>query len=751
MSSEPETLTEICVTPAQLQGTKARDLALILESGVLPYVELVECKAIPGDRYETVILRIYVEVGQHPVHDVRRIESIAVRFDVQDEATPEILALREDFPQVPHLNIRQSDYPRSLCLYDEPYDEVRLRWTPVQFLTRLSGWLRDTAEGTLHRQDQALEPLLMPEDPYTLIIHLGVLDNQEKTMFTWVSVLQLQDDSRWPTALVTKAVDSAEITHLLTVIPAPPQTHGVIGRLPRSFYELHQFLESTGIDLLDAWRHLLLESRKQPGISAIDEIIGRTEVILLLSLPKRRTEEGDVETVEYRAFVCEDASTHRIGEEIGIWKTTNDGLGVLLETDETKNGSNIKLRPANCTFVCQRDDLTRFAGTENDPQRNFVCVGVGALGSQVLSNLARMGLGTWTVVDSDVLLPHNIGRHALTRACVGKWKSSSMADMINEIVEDRSAATGIPANVLKPGTCGEELDQALQRADVVVDMSTSVAVARWLSNDSPSSARRVSLFLNPAGTDLVLLAEDADRQVTLDCLEMQYYRQLISRPDLYKNHLGVPNGGVRYGNTCRDVSSRISQDAIATMAGIGSRALRLVVCDQNARITIWRSRDRWFGIDTDDIDVQAVVKINSADWTIVTDKYVQRKALDLRNAKLPNETGGILVGSFDAQRRLLYIVDVLPAPPDSKESPAAFERGVEGLPAKRKEINEISAGWLDYVGEWHSHPAGCSCNRSPADCRQCNWIAGNMQIEGLPGLMMIVNGDGYMLYLAYAE
>lgn len=751
MSDEPGTPTETCVTPAQLRGIKARDLALILESGVLPYVKLVECKAIPGDRYETVILEIHVEVGQHPVHDVRRIEPIAIRFDVQDEVGPEILALREDFPQVPHLNIRERDYPRSLCLYDEPYDEVRLRWTPVQFLAHLSGWLRDTAEGILHRQDQALEPLLMPEDPYTLVIHPGVL-NQEKAMFTWVSVLQLQDDSRWPTALVTQAADSAEVTHVLTVVPTPPQTHGIVSRLPQSFFELHQFLESTGVDLLNTWRLLLRESRQQPGIENIDDLIGRTEVILLLSLPKKRTEEGDVETVEYRAFVCENASTHRIGKEIGIWETTSGGIGLLLDTDETKNGSNIKLRPANCTFVCKRDDLTRFAGAEDDPQSKFVCVGVGALGSQVLSNLARMGLGTWTIVDSDVLLPHNIGRHALLPASVGKWKSSSMADMINEIIGDRSAAMGIPADVLKPSTCRKELDQALQRADIIVDMSTSVAVARWLSSDSPSTARRVSLFLNPAGTDLILLAEDADRHITLDCLEMQYYRQLISRPDLYANHLSVPNDGIRYGNTCRHVSSRIPQDAIATMAGIGSRALRLIVPDRNARITIWRSRDdQWFGIDTDDVDVQAVEKNKIGDWTIVTDKHVQRKALDLRNAKLPNETGGILVGSFDAQRRLLYIVDVLPAPPDSKESPEAFERGIEGLPAKRKQINKISAGWLDYVGEWHSHPAGCSCDRSPADCKQCNWIAGNMQIEGLPGLMMIVNDDRYMLYLAYPE
>lgn len=751
MFDGPETHSEIQIVPAQLKGGKARDLALLLESNTSPYVEFIECKAVPDDRYETVLFRIHVEVGQRPVHDIKRIESIAVKFDVQDEIAPQIFALRDDFPQVPHLNLQEQDYPRSLCLYEESYDEVKLRWTPVQFLTRLSGWLRDTAEGTLHRRDQALEPLLMAEDLNTLIIHPSVLDSQERTLFTWASVSQLQSDSRWPTALVTSTTDPAKITHLLTIIQVPPQTHGIIKRLPKSFFELHQFLESAGVNLLDDWRSLLRESRRQPDISKIDDLISRTEVILLLSLPKKRTEEGDIESIEFRAFLCENVSTHHIGEEIGIWETINGGIGFLIQTDKTKNGSNIRLRPGNCTFLCQRDDLVRFAGIESGPQNKFVCIGVGALGSQVLSNLARMGLGTWTIIDSDILLPHNVARHALTPENIGKWKSTSMAEQINSILTDGSAATGIPANVLKPGSREEELVQALKESDMIIDMSTSVAVSRWLASDCPSSTRRVSLFLNPAGTDLVLLAEDADREVALDCLEMQYYRHLISHSDLYANHLSVPEDGVRYGNTCRDVSSRIPQDIIAVMAGIGSRALRLAISDQKAKITIWRSKDQSLAIDVDNVDVQSVVRVVLDDWTIITDHYVLGKALDLRKAKLPNETGGILVGSFDTQRKLLYIVDILPAPPDSKESPGSFERGTQGLSAKREEINNISAVWLwlDYVGEWHSHPSGCSCNRSRADCKQCNWIAGNMQIEGLPGLMMIVNDDGYMLYLAY--
>ena len=56
------------VKPMELKGVKAKDLALLLESGKLPYIGLVECRSTDSDRYEDIIFNICVEVGQHPIH-----------------------------------------------------------------------------------------------------------------------------------------------------------------------------------------------------------------------------------------------------------------------------------------------------------------------------------------------------------------------------------------------------------------------------------------------------------------------------------------------------------------------------------------------------------------------------------------------------------------------------------------------------------------------------------------------------------
>src|SRR5205823_4548508 len=79
----------------------------------------------------------------------------------EDTWYPEVVALRSDFPRVPHLNHRNREFPRSLCLYEQPWPEIALRWTPSAFVERIRYWLAETAKGTLHHADQPLEPLLL--------------------------------------------------------------------------------------------------------------------------------------------------------------------------------------------------------------------------------------------------------------------------------------------------------------------------------------------------------------------------------------------------------------------------------------------------------------------------------------------------------------------------------------------------------------------------------------------------------------
>lgn len=68
----------------------------------------------------------------------------------------------------------------------------------------------------------------------------------------------------------------------------------------------------------------------------------------------------------------------------------------------------------------------------------------------------------------------------------------------------------------------------------------------------------------------------------------------------------------------------------------------------------------------------------------------------------PNEFGGVLVGYYSDDKRMVNIIDSI-LPTDFKSTRTSFERGVEGL-------EEALEGYYDqdpslvYIGEWHTHP-----------------------------------------------
>jgi Prokaryotic homologs of the JAB domain len=116
---------------------------------------------------------------------------------------------------------------------------------------------------------------------------------------------------------------------------------------------------------------------------------------------------------------------------------------------------------------------------------------------------------------------------------------------------------------------------------------------------------------------------------------------------------------------------------------------------------------------------------------------------------LPNETGGVLLGSYDMQRQIVYVVAMLPSPPDSDEWPSSYKRGCAGLASAVANIANRTLLNLDYIGEWHSHPAGVTTDLSGIDKQAMKEISSEMEKTGLPSLMLIVGGNGsYTFHLA---
>ena len=693
---------------------KARDLVTTITSEYTPYTTLIDCYRL-DDGHEVIVFDTEVERGQKTVHDIRFMERVSVCFWTLDDRIPEVLALREDFPCVPHLNLREHEFPRSLCLYDHPYEENQLHWTSFGFLQQIRRWLSLSAEGRLHAEDQPLEPLLIGTEA-NLIIPSGLLYSEE-TQFLRIKRADTAEGER-KTYFAEKLTENEtlipETLFVALLVKSKPQVHGIIRWRPKRLADLHDFLLASEVNLLQ----LLQEKLK--AWSNNQTLLG-CQLFLIIALPKTRYGGGEIESIEVRTFIT-STTISQIGTDIGLWDLLDGQPAILIGGDTSKNGNETKLATLNTIEHLSRPRAALLSGLQEDASKRIVQIGVGALGSVIFNNLIRMGYGDWTLIDEDYLLPHNLVRHALDAIWLGRSKAEALALVSDHLTRESGRTKWILANVLAPKDKVDDLISAYINADVLLDVSTSIPVARHLALDIECKAQRVSVFLNPQATDVVCLGEGIEREVTLDELEMQYYRALITYPPLHE-HLSRQESRIRYAQSCRDISSSVPLDLIALHAGIASRALRKSIAQDVPHISIWSTDVDVTHVNRFDVPVSSVLRFYFGDWTLKTDSNLIDQIFEARSGRLPYETGGILLGSYDMQRRIVYVVSMLPSPTDSQEWPTSYIRGSQDLTDTIQRISIITDANLSYVGEWHSHPEGCDCSPSIDDLTAFDWLA----------------------------
>ncbi|MEZ5318330.1 MAG: Mov34/MPN/PAD-1 family protein [Vicinamibacterales bacterium] len=713
-----------------LRSAKGRDLAERVARGSLPYVSFVETRtAVDAD---VVVLDVETEVPQVREHDIRPVERVAVWFDHLDARTPEVLALREDFPATAHLNPPVEAIPKSLCLFEEEYAEVRRRWTSAFFIRRLQEWLRLTARGELHADDQPLEQVLAGTGDQVILPHALSVPGSATDAGQVVRLRVAGIDEHRARCLIQVDLASGDGTSrtpdwFSLSFTSSPRGPGPIASTPRTIGDLHTFLAAGGDDVVDVLRRLLLEWPREAAALA-------ARLLLIVRIPKRRSDTGDVERVETWAFL--GPSVLDAGVALGVWETGPRGFALMVPMADERRGHDAPLTGLSVVFRISRHEAAFLNGRERPDDRRIVGIGAGALGSQVILNAARAAVGQWTLVDRDRLLPHNLARHAVAGFGTGHHKVNVLAFAGNGLTDGQPAFESIIADVLNPGPERERLEERLGNADLILDMAASIPVSRHLAQDAPGAAKRVSFFLNPVGSDLVMLAEDGRREIRLDALEMQYYRAVL-RDARLRDHLRAPDGRMRYGTSCRDVSARLPQAQVALHAAIAARRLPVLADQDDAAIRIWQASERTDDVVALDLAPRRVTRQAVGDWTVVYDDGLVETIVGLRHARLPNETGGVLLGAFDVERRIVYVVDTISSPLDSQERTTLYIRGVEGLHERLKDAQKRTFGQLEYVGEWHSHPDGCPCMPSRDDLTVLSWLSSHMDADGVPGVMMI--------------
>lgn len=728
------------VTPAKIAAPAARAMVDFLAAHDDVGVQLVEVRQ-SGDR-TWIAVNVDVDVGQAPKVDIRASEPIMIGFKPANDAWPEVVSLRADFPfPLPHLFVRPADEPVGLCLSEANWVDVRRRWTPMMQCRLLRTWLIDTARGALHREEQPLEPFL-PGSAIKLIVPHDLFAETGPAMEALYGYgVGEPGQPGLVIRFVRKAPDGLPLPSVPRFVAAgfapPARTHGIIQTVPRTIEELVNLLQAQDFDFAAA-----LDTTVRAWLARKD--IHGASPVLFVRADMTRAPEQDAERSDLWAFLV-DGTVVDLAVSLDLWSTAGSGGPVLAGLRKaTGRGADTTVAMTNPSFELSSQTAAACHGYDAPIGAKILAVGAGALGSQVIANLARMGETISGIADNDRLMPHNLARHAAWDSSLLGWpKAEAMALMVNRLRPDQNGATAFFIDAVEPkGEATAKYRQALQSADVVLDLAASVPVSRQLAAEA-AEGRRVSAFLSPNGRDLVILAEDRARSVRLDHLELNYYASIVNDLEL-ADHLRLP-GAQRYARSCRDVSAMLPQTALGAHAATAAESIRSILSGDSAAAVMWRLNLDQMTTCRIPLDARAMTSLTIGKWTVLISATLFEALRTARAQKLPRETGGVLLGDFDIERRQIYLGTALPSPRDSEETATSYVRGSFGLQDAVDEARRKTLDMLQYVGEWHSHPDGAGVDPSEHDKALYAHLAREMEIEGYPPIMVIVSEGQFAL------
>jgi len=699
------------------------------------------------------------------------------------DTLPEVRAMRANFPTLPHMNHVLPDEPASLCMYAETWQSLERTWTPQKHLQHILWWLTESAKGTLHRDDQSLEPLyfespfeiVLPpdfdeklEDPNLVLIPQTIRVERPPLNFKVVRCffqdkksISTQDTTKSKVAKVTligvpsgkyRAVGPLLVPEechesktppnfSILAITCPAIVHGIIEQYPQTLGDLDDQMMARGGSILDSLKNVIQE-KAHDGISHED----LSECLLILSMQLQRAADAQPEKKYKQAFEI-GSDLAGLGKKMGILSTGPDSKwypvsiigGGAAETEA--DWREIKIWPIEVKTAITKD-LARVASDVKIHTADFkgVLAGVGALGGSLAEIWSKEHWGmTWSFIDPDIVKSHNIIRHIARDFHVGAFKTDVVKDMVTfNYQDDYYHAVSIPRSA--NDFHSDAVRETISKADFLVDATTTIEIPRDLAqkDDVP---RSVSVFLTPSGRGSALIMESADRLLRLDALEAQYYRAIVNE-DWGKDHLEGHRGSIWAGAGCRDASAIISYEAIQLHGAVLARQVRILRDEVAARIRVWSSDPNTGELAAYTIPVYAANRFSCSSWCVIMDDGLREKLAAIRMSYLPSETGGIILGYIDHKLNHIYVVDVLTAPSDSEADLTGFTRGIKGLRAELDEVCQRTAGIVGYIGEWHSHPELTSAYPSSLDRALIKELADALELDGHPALMVIAGQTG---------
>src|SRR4029077_16516235 len=135
----------------------------------------------------------------------------------------------------------------------------------------------------------------------------------------------------------------------------------------------------------------------------------------------------------------------------------------------------------------------------------------------------------------------------------------------------------------------------------------------------------------------------------------------------------------------------------ALLSALTAKGIADSLSSDDAKVTIWT-----LGADGSVTVVQRngepVARAEIGAWQVSYDRGFLDQLSALRDERLPNETGGAIVGIADHSRQALHLAHAFPEPEASLRSPTRFERGVVGLAQSIDDVTSRSMHQVRYLG-----------------------------------------------------
>ena len=726
-----------------------RSKALLEAIGHHRDYSLVGLSSRVDGKVECIVVDVETDrVPPKNLYGIKYKERLALCVPDNPKNLVEVLALRKTFPILMHQNLTPTDAPKSLCLYFELPASVTRSWTPQKFLRRIQWWLEMSAKGELHPADQPVEQLFfMTGEELVLPWNFeDIRDKAEHQLVIFYGESRPNGNRTYFLRALPKGAPEKGVVRYIRIF-SYPIAQGTIERVPTTLGDLAEILSARGVDILPQLKKSL---RLNIGSDGVQESMDEDLTIILLHVPITR-EDGKVYGATEKAFAVKYGPS-KLGlltgalmsppGQIGSTKRyySSEGLEALGGAESCSEWRVLPLFPME---VLRQNDASS-ARKQSDIAHEGptgVIVGAGSLGSALINIWGRSGWGKWTVIDKDHIKPHNLSRHTARVWDIGKPKASAVAELHDSVMDGATSIT--PLNVDACDFLHPSVSSALMSSKLVIDASTTLEYPRAVSQ-LENIGRHISVFLTPKGNDSVLLAEDEQRKIRLRTLEAQYYRALIHE-GWGKDHLDGNLGSYWSGASCRDISLIMPYSRILSHASTLSEQISLIAGSEKAAIRIWKRDPDRGTIVVHDVAPSIEIRDRFGDLEVCIDAALLDQIRAWRATRLPSETGGELLGYYDFNISSVTVVASLPPPPDSKGSPSSFQRGTEGLLDAVREASRRTAGIVDYIGEWHSHPPKHSASPSGDDFIQLAELTLRMSEDGLPALQLIVGEHDFRI------